>query len=349
MRTIFGRAFISGIPFAVVSRLRNRSDYAFQPGGTVSAALLHFGASSVSERKTTVVRKIKIFYPKGRWWHIPQNLRARNVQSDYGYPGYGLAPQDGHGTRPRRDPDMSDQRDLEGLSALVTGATSGIGRATAEELGRHGAEIVVHGRDAGRGFAVVDTITAAGGKARFVAADLTDPAQVGYLAEQAGPVDVLVNNAGFSWFGPTAELDVATFDRLFAANVRAAYFLVAALGPKMAARGSGSIISLGSMAGQIGLAGGAAYSATKASLAAMTRSWAAEFSPSGVRVNAVAAGPVWTDGAAPDRIEALGAATLLARAAQPAEIASVIAFLASPKASYITGAVIAADGGRTAI
>ncbi len=225
---------------------------------------------------------------------------------------------------------MNDQRDLEGLSALVTGATSGIGKAAAEELSRHGAEIVVHGRDADRGSAVVDTITAEGGKARFVAADLTDPTQVDYLVDQAGPVDVLVNNAGFSWFGPTADL-------------------VAALAPKMAARGSGSIISLGSMAGQIGLAGGAAYSATKATLAAMTRSWAAEFSPSGVRVNAVAAGPVLTDGAAADRIEALGATTLLARPAQPGEIASVIAFLASPKASYITGAVIAADGGRTAI
>jgi NAD(P)-dependent dehydrogenase (short-subunit alcohol dehydrogenase family) len=245
--------------------------------------------------------------------------------------------------------EMNEQRDLEGIVALVTGATSGIGRAAAEELGRHGAELIVHGRDPGRGSAVVDTITAQGSKARFVAADLSDPAQLDHLVEQAGAVDVLVNNAGFSWFGPTADLDVATFDRLFAANVRAAYFLVAALAPKMAARGGGSIISLGSMAGQIGLAGGAAYSATKATLAAMTRSWAAEFSPSGVRVNAVAAGPVLTSGAAPDRIEALGATTLLARPAQPGEIAGLIAFLASPKASYITGAVIAADGGRTAI
>jgi len=142
----------------------------------------------------------------------------------------------------------------------------------AEHLARNGADLVVHGRDAARGCAVVDTITEDGGKARFVAADLSDPAELDDLAEQAGPVDVLVNNAGFSWFGPTAELDVATFDRLFAANVRAAYFLVAALAPKMAARGSGSIISLGSMAGQIGLAGGAAYRATKATLAAMTRS-----------------------------------------------------------------------------
>jgi NAD(P)-dependent dehydrogenase (short-subunit alcohol dehydrogenase family) len=171
----------------------------------------------------------------------------------------------------------------------------------------------------------------------------------GATLPEVGSVDILINNAGFSWFGPTADLDMATFDRLFAANVRAPYFLVAALAPKMAARGNGSIINVASMAGQIGLAGGAAYGATKATLASMTRSWAAEFSPSGVRVNAVAAGPVFTSGTTPDRIEALGASTLLARGAQPGEIAEVMVFLASPKASYVTGAVIAADGGRTAV
>ncbi len=244
---------------------------------------------------------------------------------------------------------MSKQRDLEGLSALVTGATSGIGRAAARELARHGAEVVVHGRDVARGDAVVDAITADGGKARFAAADLSDQAQLDDLVEQAGNVDILVNNAGIAWFGPTAELDVAAFDQLFAANVRAPYFLVAALAPKMAARGSGSIVNVGSMAGHIGMPGGAAYGATKGALAAMTRSWAAEFSPAGVRVNAVAAGPVYTPIQPTEQAEAVGATTIMARVAQPDEMASVIVFLASPEASYVTGAVVAADGGRTAV
>jgi NAD(P)-dependent dehydrogenase (short-subunit alcohol dehydrogenase family) len=244
---------------------------------------------------------------------------------------------------------MDEQRDLEGISALVTGATSGIGRAAAEELARHGAEVLVHGRDAGRGSAVVDHITAEGGKARFVAADLSDPARLDDLARQANGVDVLVNNAGISWFGPTGELDVATFDQLFAANVRAPFFLVAALAPKMATRGSGSIINIGSQAGQIGMPGGAAYGATKGALASMTRSWAAEFSPAGVRVNTVVSGPVYTPIQSAEQSEAVGATTIMGRVARPDEIASVIVFLASPKASYITGAAIAADGGRTAI
>src|SRR6201996_5176542 len=238
---------------------------------------------------------------------------------------------------------------LQGKTALVTGATSGIGRAAAKALASLGASVVVHGRNAERGQQVVADIEAAGGQARFIAADLGEPAEIARLAEEAGAVDILVNNAGRSWFGPTADLDPGTFDSMFASNVRAAFLLTAALAPAMAARGDGSIINLDSMAGHVGLAGGAAYSATKASASAMTRAWAAEFSPAGVRVNAVAPGPVYSDGASAELIDTLATTTLLGRGAQPDEIGGVIPFRPPDAPRYITGATIAVDGGRTAV
>jgi NAD(P)-dependent dehydrogenase (short-subunit alcohol dehydrogenase family) len=241
------------------------------------------------------------------------------------------------------------QGNLQAQKALVTGATSGLGRAIALQLARDGAEVIVHGRNAARGAQTVEAIRAEGGRARFVAGDLSDPTTIKRLAEDAGEIDVLVNNAGFSAWGPTADLDVATFDAMFASNVRAPFYLVAAFAPAMAACGTGSIINISSMAGRLGLPGGAAYGATKAALASLTQGWAAEFSPRGVRVNAVAPGPIYTRPEARELFDTLGATTPLKRAADPAEIAEVVAFLASPRASYVTGAIVAADGGRTAI
>ena len=234
-------------------------------------------------------------------------------------------------------------------TALVTGATSGIGRATALRLARDGWLVVVHGRNPERGAEVVREIEAEGGRARFAAADLNDVASVRALVDEAGVVDVLVNNAGGSWFGPTADLDETTFNGLFDGNVRAAYFLVAGIAPGMAERASGNIVNVASMAGQIGLAGGAAYGATKAALSSM----AGPGQPSSAR--AVCGSTRWPLGrCSARRARANGLSrwakpTLLGRGAQVEEIAEVIAFLVSDKSSYLTGATIAADGGRTAV
>jgi NAD(P)-dependent dehydrogenase (short-subunit alcohol dehydrogenase family) len=243
-----------------------------------------------------------------------------------------------------------DNDNLNGQIALVTGATSGIGRATVTALAAAGADVIVHGRDAARGGEVVEELTEEGASARFLAAELSDAEQVRKLAAAAGEVDILVNNGGISAFEPTAELDPERYEAMFAANVRAAFLLVGALAPGMASRGGGSIVSVSSMAARVGLPGGAAYGGTKVALEGMTRAWAAEYSPRGVRINAVAPGPVFTGTPTPRAfLEQLGASTALGRVGEAAEIAEAIRFLVSPRANYITGAVLAVDGGRTAI
>ena len=237
-------------------------------------------------------------------------------------------------------------RDLEGKVALVTGATSGIGQAAAVQLAAQGTTVIVHGRDASRGAAVVAEIENGGGSARFVSADLGEPAAALRLADEVGEVDILINNAGFAWFGPSAKLDAKTLDQLFAANVQAPYLLVSVLAPKMVARGDGVILNLASRAGTVGQPTTAAYGATKAALASLARSWAAEYGPAGIRVNAVSPGPVYTNAAEREVFDSLGETTVLDRAGQPQEVAEVIGFLASPRASYITGTNVAVDGGR---
>jgi len=238
---------------------------------------------------------------------------------------------------------------LQGQTALVTGATSGIGAAIALSLARQGAGIVLHGRDEARGAAAVKEITSAGGKARFVAADLTDVQDTLRLADEAGDVDILVNNAGLYEFAPTAATGAASFDRHIAVNTRAPFLLVGALAPGMAERGHGSIVLVGSSAARQPAPVGAAYGASKAGAEILVRYWATEFGPSGVRVNAVSPGPVHTEGTVAmlgEHISALDMTNARGRAGLPGEIADIVAFLVSDVSSYVNGAVLFADGGE---
>jgi NAD(P)-dependent dehydrogenase (short-subunit alcohol dehydrogenase family) len=238
--------------------------------------------------------------------------------------------------------------ELSGRTALVTGGTSGIGEAVALRLASAGATVIAVGRDEARGERVLAAIEAAGGRARFVSADVSDPESLHRLVAAAGDVDVLINCAGLAVWGPTASLAVEDFDALFATNVRGPYYLVAALAPAMAERGGGSIINISSMAARVGLQGSAAYGATKAALESMTRAWATEYSPHGVRVNSVAPGPTYSSAGTKEEFDAYAPTIPLNRVANPREIAELVVFLASSRASYATGGTFPVDGGRTA-
>jgi len=178
---------------------------------------------------------------------------------------------------------------LQGRTALITGATSNIGRAIAVAFAAEGAHVIVSGRDAQRAAAVLDEIAAAGGRAQFVAADLDGSADASRrLAVQAtdalgGAIDVLVNNAGIFPGATTAATDERSFDEVYAVNVKAPFFLTAVVAPQMAARGDGAIINLGSWVARLGIPVGALYASTKGAMETLTRAWAAEFGPVGVR------------------------------------------------------------------
>ena len=240
---------------------------------------------------------------------------------------------------------------LAGSTALVTGATSGIGREIALELAERGAEVVVHGRSAERGAKTVRDIENAGGKARFIAADLNNADDVRRLAAEAGPVDILINNAGIYKFGGTFDGDDATFDEHVNVNLRAPYLLVQQLVPGMVRRGRGAVVNVSTVAASVPATGAGIYGATKAGLEQLTRVWADEFGASGVRVNAVAPGPTDTPGVAalPGVLDAIAATTTLNRPAEPGEIANAVVFLSSADASYVNGAVLHASGGQRAI
>jgi len=248
--------------------------------------------------------------------------------------------------------DSQMTNNLTGKTALVTGATAGIGYAIAQQLAAEGADVIVHGRNAERGAKAVQAIENAGGKARFIAADVSDAADVRRLADEAGAVDILVNNAGIYRFAPTFETTDADFDDQLNTNLRAPYVLVQKLVPGMIERGQGSVINVTTVAASTPAAGAGIYGASKAALELLTRLWADEFGGQGVKVNAVAPGPTQTQGTADmstELIEGLGRTTTLGRTAEADEIANVVTFVASPAASYVNGAILTVGGGSQAI
>jgi NAD(P)-dependent dehydrogenase (short-subunit alcohol dehydrogenase family) len=247
---------------------------------------------------------------------------------------------------------------LDNKTALVTGATSNIGRAIAVAFAAEGAHVVVAGRSEERGAEVVKEIEAAGGRADFVRADLDGTAEAsGALAAEAGRllggrIDILVNSAGVYPGGATTATDEATFDRVYAVNVKAPFFLTAAVAPGMIAAGGGVIINLGSWIARLGIPVGALYSSTKGAMETLTRAWAAEFGPAGVRVNAISPGVVHEPlpaGSAAGPGDAMMNGTPAGAAGTPDAIAAAAVYLASDEAAFVHGTVIDVDGGRTAV
>src|SRR5712692_2922026 len=240
--------------------------------------------------------------------------------------------------------------------ALITGGTSGIGRAAANTLAQLGIHVIVVGRNAERGEQTVAEIRAAGGKADFISSDLRDASSAREVAKRAvelgnGHVDILINNAGIFPFGPTNKTTEEEFDRVYSLNVKAPYFLVAELAPLMARRGKGAIVNVSTMVADYGVSGMSLYGSSKAAINLLTKAWAAEYGPSGVRVNAVSPGPTRTEGtdAMGEALDQLAAQAPAGRPATADEIAEAIVFLATDRSSFIQGAKLAVDGGRTAI
>jgi NAD(P)-dependent dehydrogenase (short-subunit alcohol dehydrogenase family) len=246
--------------------------------------------------------------------------------------------------------------DLKDRTALVTGSTSGIGKATALALAARGARVLVVGRNEQRAKDVVAEIEGGGGSAAYRLTTLSDLESARDLVQWAteagdGHVDILINNAGVALLGPSSAATEAEFDETFALNVKVPFFLVAELAPAMAERGWGSVVNVSTMVASFGQGGMAMYGASRAALELLTKAWAAEYGPSGVRVNAVAPGPTRTalmEAVPEEMVSQLAALAPAGRVARPEELAAAIVFLASDDASFVHGVTLAVDGGRVA-
>ena len=247
---------------------------------------------------------------------------------------------------------------LAGRTALVTGSTSGLGVAIAKALAAEGAFVIISGRNKSNGDNVVAGIRSAGGQAAFVAADLgAGEREVRRVATAAGDaaggqLDILVNNAATLLMPtPTADITESQLRDAFAVNVFAPFLLTGLVAPEMARRGSGAIVNIGSITGLRGANGSAVYSANKAAIHSLTTSWADEYGPSGVRVNAVAPGPIATERQQEyaDHLEPVLSRLPSRRMSTPEEVAASVVFLASDDAANVHGAILSVDGGWAAI
>jgi NAD(P)-dependent dehydrogenase (short-subunit alcohol dehydrogenase family) len=248
---------------------------------------------------------------------------------------------------------------FSGKVAIVTGAASGIGRAAARLFARHGASVVVSDVDAEGGAETVQLIESEGGKATFVLCDIARPQQVRVLVdatiERFGRLDYACNNAGIEGEQcPTAECSEENFDRIISVNLRGTWLCMKHEIPRMLETGGGSIVNVSSIAGLIGLAGIPAYAASKHGMNGLTKTAALEYAKQNIRVNAVCPGAILTPMI--DRFthfesaaaEDLAAKHPLGRMGRPEEVAEAIVWLCSDAASFVTGHIMAVDGGFTA-
>jgi gluconate 5-dehydrogenase len=246
---------------------------------------------------------------------------------------------------------------LDGQVAVVVGGAGGLGAAIARGLAEAGAAVAVADANAGQAKAVADGLTTAGRQALALPVDVTDAASVEGMAGAAearlGPVDVLVNSAGITYRSPAADFPAAQWDRVIAVNLTGVFLASQAVGRRMVARRRGRIINIASIAGEIGLPGTVAYSASKGGVVQLTRALAVEWAPHNVRVNAIA--PSWFSTnigdlihREPDYAERAMRRVPVGRMGKPDELVGAALYLASEASSMVTGHILAVDGGTLA-